>query len=211
VAGRAREPRRGGGARGLTGEAQLRVDVREVALHRPVAQVQACRDLVVGASLGDVRQHLELALAQFGQLIRVRPRPVRRDPRALDVIGDPEKRPLPGDTAEEVAPAVLELQAGAHHEVPDRARRQDLPCPRLGHHPRGQVHGDADQVAPQHLALAGVEADAHLKPERARALPDRQGGTHRARRRVEDGDHAVAGRLHEPPAVMPQIALDQSV
>src|SRR5215207_1495433 len=61
---RTREARRGGGARGLAGQPQLRVDVREVALHRAGAQEQPLRDLVVAHPSGHQLDYFALALAQ---------------------------------------------------------------------------------------------------------------------------------------------------
>ncbi len=58
---------------------------------------------------------------------------------------------------------------------------------RLGEraHPRGDVNGDAAEVVPHHLALAGVQAGPHLDPQLARGVDDRPRAADAARRPVE--------------------------
>jgi hypothetical protein len=72
---RPREARGRRGAGGLPRDAQLGVDVGQVALDGPDAQVQAPRYLLVAEPVGEERQYLELAVAQ---LPRARPAALRR-------------------------------------------------------------------------------------------------------------------------------------
>ena len=67
--------------------------------------------------------------------------------------------------------------------------------------PRCDVHGDAGEIVRQALAFAGVDAGADADPEVVRAVPDGEPAAHGARRAVEDGEHAVAGRLDELAAM----------
>src|SRR3954470_7483925 len=53
------------GARGLTGDAELGVSVRQVALDGPDAEVQRRGDLVIAASARDELEHLLLACAEL--------------------------------------------------------------------------------------------------------------------------------------------------
>src|SRR5215218_3567365 len=70
----ASEPCRRGGARGLPRQPQLRVDVREVALHRAAAEEQPLRDLLVAEAGGHQPEHVALALAELGEVGRRRAR-----------------------------------------------------------------------------------------------------------------------------------------
>ena len=69
------------------------------------------------------------------------------------------------------------------------------------HHARGDVHGQPAEVAVHHLELAGVEAGAHLQPERAHRLGHGGGAADRPRGAVERGQEAVARALDLPAAV----------
>src|SRR5215211_9201462 len=72
------------------------------------------------------------------------------------------------------------------------------------------MHGDSREIAGRHLALAGMDAGAHLEPDCARA----GGGGPRAHTPPlgparEGCQHTVAGPLHEPTAVARQLSLDE--
>ena len=68
---------------------------------------------------------------------------------------------------------------------------------------------DSCDVVGDHLALAGMDAGAHLESDCARAGTDRERRPHRSGRTVEGCQHAVADPLHPPAAVARQLSLDQ--
>ena len=60
----------------------------------------------------------------------------------------------------------------------------------------GDMDGNAADVVPHHLALAGVQADANADPRHLRGPEDRGRAADRAGRAVERREEAVPGRLH---------------
>src|SRR5262245_43955572 len=88
----------------------------------------------------------------------------------------------------------------ARHEIPDRARDEHLAGARQRAHARADVDGEAAEVVVEPLALARVEARAHLEAEVGDAVPDRAGRVDRPPRPVEGGEEAVAERLDLLPA-----------
>lgn len=63
----------GGGARGLAGQPQLRVDVRAAAPNCAGAQLQPLGDLLVAHALATKLEHLALAVAQLADVAGVGP------------------------------------------------------------------------------------------------------------------------------------------
>ena len=104
----------------------------------------------------------------------------------------------------------LEHESGAGHEVPDRARHDDLTGAGLSGDPRTNVDCEAAHRRSVELDLAGVNADAHVKPERAgilavQAAPDGAG------RAVEDRKEAIAGNVDLAPTMSRQQGPDPAV
>ena len=70
------------------------------------------------------------------------------------------------------------------------------PGSRAGGDAGADVDGDAGHLAVQQLALARVQAGANLDAELPTASLIAQRAADRARRAVEAGEEAVAGRVH---------------
>src|SRR5439155_3772851 len=90
---------------------------------------------------------------------------------------------------------VLKEDSRAGDEIPDRARDEHLSGSRLRCDPRADVHRDPADLAADELALACVDAGADLETEVPHRVHDLARATHRARRPVERGEKAIAGRL----------------
>ena len=73
--------------------------------------------------------------------------------------------------------AIAELNSGLGHQIPDRARRQDLAGARLGGDARADMKRETDHVRAAHFVLARVQPDPDLQPQRAHGLLDRGGAT----------------------------------
>jgi signal transduction histidine kinase len=133
----------------------------------------------------------------------------RREPslRTVDGAGggvgsgaDREQLPLAGYPPERAGPPVLQHVVGAGDQVVHGPGHQHLPGARSRHHPRGQVHGDAADIGAADLHLAGVQARADLHADPAQPVAQGGGAADAAARPVEDGQHAVPGRLDQPTA-----------
>ena len=92
--------------------------------------------------------------------------------------------------------AVLEGEAGAGDEILDRARDEHLAGLGVGGDARAGVHRDPRHLAVQQLALAGMEARAHLEAERVTPSTIALRAADRPRRPVEAGEEAVPGGVH---------------
>src|SRR4029077_969381 len=111
-----------------------------------------------------------------------------------------EDRASAAQPLELVLAARLQDQARAVEEVTRRAGEEDLARPGERGHPRCGVDADATGLAADDLDLAGMETDADADPElRDRGIHERP-GTDRSRGAVEEGQKAVAGGRHLPPA-----------
>ncbi len=77
---------------------------------------------------------------------------------------------------------VFELEPGADHELPHRARHQDLPRRGRALHPLPDMHPEAADVASRAVDLAGMEPRADIETELLHRLADRVGAANRARR-----------------------------
>src|SRR5262245_60042022 len=114
--------------------------------------------------------------------------------------GDGEERPVARYALERVAPACVEPDTGAGHEVSDRAGCQDL----LGLRHRGDarpgVHGDPADPGPGDLALARVYARPHLEAKLVYRVANGAGAADRARGTVEDREESVARYVDLPAA-----------
>src|SRR3954452_24956970 len=76
--------------------------------------------------------------------------------------------PLARDALERVRAAVAERDVGAHDEVLRGPRHQHLARAGERERPGPEVPGEAAHVAPDHLALAGVEPAPQLEAEPVR-------------------------------------------
>src|SRR5262249_27219847 len=92
--------------------------------------------------------------------------------------------PLAPDALQLVATAVLEVDAGAGDELPDRARDEDLARRRVRRDARADMHGDSGHLCVDHLALPGVEARPELQSQIAHGCADRDGARDCPRRPV---------------------------
>ena len=90
--------------------------------------------------------------------------------------------------------AILETDVGFGHQLPDRARSQDLARARLGGEPRADMKGQADRVGPAHLVFAGMQSRPDFQAQRAHRFADGMGALHPGRRRGEGHEHPVARR-----------------
>src|SRR3954470_3462762 len=112
-----------------------------------------------------------------------------------------EQAPLAGHALELVRAAVGELEAGADHEVLDRAGDEHLAGRGLGADASADVHGHAADVVSHHLDLAGVQTGANVEAERLHSLGRRRRAADRSGRAVERRQEAIAHRLHLAPPV----------
>jgi hypothetical protein len=68
-------------------------------------------------------------------------------------------------------------------------------------YPLCNVHGDAPDVLPAPFDFAGMNPGPNVDSDGPDALDDALGAAHGATGAVERGEDAVAGVLHQPPAV----------
>src|SRR5262249_26868670 len=106
-----------------------------------------------------------------------------------------EEPPLAGDSLELRDAAVLELDPRPGDEDLDRARHEHLARLRARGDARARVHRDSGNLAVDDLALACVEAGAHVDAELANGFGNRTGTADRARRPVERREEPVARRV----------------
>src|SRR5581483_11262719 len=99
--------------------------------------------------------------------------------------GNREEPPAVGHSFELMFAAVLEAQAGPGDDALHRLRDEHLAGTRHAPDPRGDVDGDAADVVPHDLDLAGVETDARLEAHALHAVHDRLAAPHRPARSVE--------------------------
>ena len=77
--------------------------------------------------------------------------------------------------------------------------------------PRRDVDGDPGDVVAASFNLTGVQADAYVHAELARAVADGEPTLNRPRRTVEGGEDAVTGCLDVPTAEAMNLALGHAV
>jgi hypothetical protein len=63
------------------------------------------------------------------------------------------------------APPILKVDVRAGREIPGGARYEHLAGSRLRGNSSADVHGDADEVLPDDLALAAVQSGPDVEPE----------------------------------------------
>src|SRR2546423_1061407 len=119
--------------------------------------------------------------------------------------------PRPGDALQLVLAALLEGDPGAGDEVAHRARDEHLARPGERRDARAGVDGDPAHLPVRELALARVQPGAELESEAAHTVADRAGGADRARRPVEGGEEAVAGRVHLAAAVAAKLGANRGL
>src|SRR5215208_3329997 len=91
---------------------------------------------------------------------------------------------------------ILEADSRPDHEILHRAGDEHLVWRGAAHHPRGDVDGQAAEVAIHHLELARVQPGADLEAERPHRLCHRRGAADRPGGSVEGREEAVARALH---------------
>jgi hypothetical protein len=79
---------------------------------------------------------------------------------------------------------------------------QDLAGGGGGHDPSGDVDRDPAHIVAAQVDLAGVEPGSDLDSARSQLRPQRQGAADAPTGPVEDGQHAVAGALDQPPTLL---------
>src|SRR4029453_9521236 len=104
--------------------------------------------------------------------------------------------PLARDTLELLGAAVRKRDTRADDKALAGAGDEPLVRPGECADPRADVDGHAADVVADELALAGVQAGAHIDVERSHGVRDRSRTADPARRSVEGGEEAVAQRLH---------------
>ena len=80
-------------------------------------------------------------------------------------------------------------------EAPDRLRHEHLARGGLGGHPRGEVDGAAEDVAPIPDHVARVEADVQAEAGASGGVDAAHGALERRAGRGEDGEQPVAEQL----------------
>src|SRR5690349_12806540 len=114
--------------------------------------------------------------------------------RFAHVSGGREQSPLALHTLESAAAPVSEGQPGTDDEIFDGAGRQHFAGCCLGCDAGADVHGDAADVVSHALALARVQAGAHLETERAHGIANGQAAAHAAGWAVEQHQEAIPRR-----------------
>src|SRR5712671_676243 len=94
-----------------------------------------------------------------------------------------------------VLTSVLELDAGACHEVNDGSGYEHLSGASESGHARRDDDADTCYVITAQFDLGGVDAAADLDPHASERVSDHQRRADCSCRTVEDGEHAVAGVL----------------
>ncbi len=110
-----------------------------------------------------------------------------------------EQPPLPRRALQLMHAALGELQAGADHQLLDRARDADFAGGGQGADAGADVHGHAGDVVVDELDLAGVDAGAD--GEGGEGVADGGGAADGAGGAVEGGEEAVAHGLDLAAAV----------
>ena len=119
--------------------------------------------------------------------------------------------PFAGNTLEGLAAAVAEAQPGARHQVLYGARHQHLARTGERRDARADVNGNPTDIVVDHFAFAGMEPSTDFDPKRPDLLGNGAGAADAARRSVEGGKNAVAGRLDLMAAKACEIAPDRGV
>jgi hypothetical protein len=114
-------------------------------------------------------------------------------------------------TLEFVFTAVLELDARAGHQVPDRAGHQDLG--RFGErgHPLTDVHGYPTDISVADLDLAGVQADTNIQVQVRSRVADGARAANRTRRPIKRDQEAVTDHLHLAASERTELTPDRGV
>src|SRR4029453_12586964 len=111
-----------------------------------------------------------------------------------------EQLPLTGNPAKPNRAERAEREVGARHEVSNGSRDDDLAIAGLSKGPSRDVNADPSDVVVAELDLTGVDRRTDRKPEVAEAGIEGEGTSESPRGRVECGEDAVPGRLHEAAA-----------
>src|SRR5439155_14195487 len=112
--------------------------------------------------------------------------------------------PFSGNSFERVRAATLEPNSGTGDQILDRMRDQDLGGLGQRRHPGCRMHGDTTDVVADELAFAGVKAGPYLDSEGVNGVADALRTAYRARRSVEPGQNAIAGRTDLDAAILPK-------
>ncbi len=138
------------------------------------------RRLIASLVPSPIRLPNPIACPRLGRLGELgQPRPDLLETRAKNLLdvrlllshpAEDTHRPQPpwaGHALEVVLAAVLEVEAGAGHQVLHGLGDEHLAGPRVRAHAGADVHGDPGDVVAGQLDLARVEAGAHLEADRA--------------------------------------------
>src|SRR5436190_10247426 len=122
-----------------------------------------------------------------------------------------EHMPLPGHTLQRVRPAILELDAGAGHQILHGPRYQDLVRVGQGGYACPDVDRDAPDLVSHELDLPRVDPCPNLQPDRVDRVDDRPGATDRTGRAVEGRQEPVARGVDLHTAERAELLTEQSV
>src|SRR5512132_1769271 len=111
-----------------------------------------------------------------------------------------EQLPLTGNSAKPNRAQRAERQVGARDQVSNGSRDHDLAIAGLSKDPSRDVHADPSDVVVTELDLTGVDRRTDHQPDVAQASSEAEGTSKRPRGRVEGGQDAVPGRLHQAAA-----------
>jgi hypothetical protein len=98
-----------------------------------------------------------------------------------------------------VQTAILELQSGTGSQIFHGAGDEHLSRPSARKDTLPDVHRNPGETVAKDLDFSGVEPRADLDAQLADAVAYDTGALHRARRTVEGGQEAVAGRIDLAP------------
>src|SRR6266545_351682 len=136
---------------------------------------------------------------------------LRRSGSSMSSSRSSEQLPLTGNSAKPNRTERAESEVGARDEVSNGSRDDDLAIAGLTKGPSRDVNADPSDVVVAELDLTGVDRRTDRKPEVAEASIEAEGTSKSPRGRVEGGEDAVPGRLHEAAAEAFDLRARQSV
>src|SRR5438876_11516308 len=113
----------------------------------------------------------------------------------VSVLLDGIELPRAGYALELVCAALVEAQAGAGDESFRGAGHQDFAGTGKRRDSSADVHGDARQLGPKNLTLAGMQPGANGETQTLNGIGDRARGANATRGPIEGGEDAVARRI----------------
>ncbi len=122
-----------------------------------------------------------------------------------------EDPPFAGYALQLPGASILESKAGSGGEVADGRRHQDFAGGCRGHDPGSDGNGDSADLGADLLDLADMHAGANLETEILDTRDDVEGARDGCRRRIEDGEEPIAGRVHLPTPVATERGTDDAM